>query len=543
MSDAHRNKRGADTCTSPKQYLHNFMLHLLFLLHFLLRLAQTEELTVTTSLTQTHFRGSTYLLQKVAHTTTDLTTATSISTDDPNQHPPRFYPGHEAEMRTRPFEERAKDIPYNSWQTPAWRAMTYVTPDPDIRVVYDSRDPATADRGRRNFLREMVATYNVTDEVEAAASEWAATFHRVSQAFHEDIENTHRLLLQPDQQNISSKITVGVPAVPRALRKTFVFFEGLKSVVTLPQQVVMVMSGPSKLSEYVDVKGFFIALPRIVRDLPITKMPFKIVVQMDPKYKQWGNRWLAANMTDADAEYIAFWDGDDFPAPQRWTWFDWVLETRPEIDLLLSGKYMIPFTTFQNATDEIVKNMLDVARPPVNETWAELIDLLDTHFNATDIYTEPLKLMNSTYVSEFKVGSILRIPLATGYWYHFPQMYEATYEALNRSHDYTAEQVALMQKELDWLDECKSSDTLGPLWYDINVADGWSTMRRPLLNMINPPTQLMLGEDSTYNWMLGATGLNYMHIVYPFLSWAPGTYFRWDKTHHWEENWRTPAPH
>eukprot|EP01053_Blabericola_migrator_P004769 Blabericola_migrator_1__4768@NODE_250_length_10882_cov_193_783819_g211_i0_p3_GENE_NODE_250_length_10882_cov_193_783819_g211_i0NODE_250_length_10882_cov_193_783819_g211_i0_p3_ORF_typecomplete_len518_score83_99_NODE_250_length_10882_cov_193_783819_g211_i022523805 len=473
-------------------------------------------------------------------TPSPITTSTATTiTDDPNQHPPQFYPGHEAEMRTRPFEERAKGIPYNSWQTPAWRTMTYVTPDPDIRVVYDSRDPATADRVRRGLFRDLATTWNATDQMEADALRWSKTFRLVTQRFHQALADSHRLLLPPDQQNVSRKISAAVPGVPRSLRKTFVFFEALKAVVTLPQQLVMVIAGPGEPGDYVDLKGFLISIPYVVEELPISKMPVKIVVQMDPKYKQWGNRWLAANLTDAKAEYIALWDGDDFPSPYRWQWFDWILEVRPEIDLLLTGKEFVSFDDYKTATDNITRLMLDDANPPVNETWSKLTKLLITDFNATYMYNEPLAIMNSTYVSEYRVGSVFRIPLGTGWDAHFPQMYEATYEALNRSQDFTDEQVTQMKRELEWLDVCKTEDGAGPKWWDIYVADGWCTLRRPLLNMIHPPTLFSWGEDSTYNWMIAAAGMNYMHLVAPFLGWGPGVYFRWRNTTYWDEAWRS----
>eukprot|EP01055_Gregarina_sp_Pseudo9_P005944 Gregarina_sp_Pseudo_9__5943@NODE_95_length_4323_cov_28_595938_g87_i0_p2_GENE_NODE_95_length_4323_cov_28_595938_g87_i0NODE_95_length_4323_cov_28_595938_g87_i0_p2_ORF_typecomplete_len526_score128_22Glycos_transf_2/PF00535_26/0_11Glyco_tranf_2_3/PF13641_6/6_8e03Glyco_tranf_2_3/PF13641_6/0_4_NODE_95_length_4323_cov_28_595938_g87_i021423719 len=442
-----------------------------------------------------------------------------------------FYPGWENEARTRPFDERVKELPAG-WETPAWQAYTYTSPDPRATIVFDRDFARAAERNRRAQFRRLDKALVETGkqaEFEARVSEWVALFQRTRRLLSDRLGDLRRA---PETQELTPRFSLAIPAIPGRLYRTLVLFEGLRCLTHLPRDMAMAITEPANWDEYVAYRGFWQLLPAFVSEELRPEFGVRVVTHNDRRYRQWGNRWMAANFTSPDAEWVTFFDNDDFPAPARWRWYDQIFSTRPEIDVFLAGKWWHKYPSLLDTFDNIAERTRHPQPAPENDT-AVLAEALK--YEADHGYNEPMHTMNSTWLSKWRVGSIVGAPLWVGKSYFIGQLYDATYEALNHTERYTADQLKTINEELDYL-RAIDVKVPGGDWGDFWVHDGWTTIRRKLLDVIHPPTTAVWGEDSLYNWMIAASGFNYFHMVPPFYHMLGGVYVIWPKAG--EELWR-----
>lgn len=455
-----------------------------------------------------------------------------------------FYPGHEKEVRLGPFEKRKASMP-TGWETPAWKAFTYVSENARPSVVYDHIFTPQADQHRRDLFRELDKKLAAGREEELTnkTQKWASTFQKLRQPLHAALKENN-LHVDPAKQVIVSKFSMAVPAIPSKLYKTIMLFEGVRCLTHLPKDIAMAITAPSNFEDYVALRGFLSLIPDFAATLP-EEYPLKIVVHHDERYRQWGNRWMAANYTSILSEWITFWDNDDFPEPKRYYWYDQIFTAHPEQDVFLAGKWYVSPKDWKEAIS-VVLQYLHITDDNVYEDFRktnkslsdeEVEDLMlkkAIDYDIEEGYNEPLRTMDAKWLEKWRVGSIIGAPLYVGREHFIGSLYDACYEALNHTELYTQKQIDLIKSELAFLDLVPQKGGLA--WGDRLVQDGWSTIRREILNLIHPPTRAQWGEDSLYNWMIGASGFNYFHMVSPFFNFRSGIYFRWPKK---EDVWDT----
>eukprot|EP01054_Gregarina_sp_Poly1_P000901 Gregarina_sp_Poly_1__900@NODE_1215_length_4764_cov_206_758569_g829_i0_p2_GENE_NODE_1215_length_4764_cov_206_758569_g829_i0NODE_1215_length_4764_cov_206_758569_g829_i0_p2_ORF_typecomplete_len466_score55_53Glycos_transf_2/PF00535_26/0_053Myb_DNAbind_5/PF13873_6/0_12_NODE_1215_length_4764_cov_206_758569_g829_i011142511 len=433
-----------------------------------------------------------------------------------------FYPGRENEVRVKPFSERVAFMP-TGWETPAWKALTYVAPDPRITLVYDRQWIQETEKVKESLFRRLETSVkdmrpdNLTRDMDS----WKAAFNDIRNNLSRRLEAVG-LHQNSSSQILLNKFSLAVPGASDRLWRTAALFEGLRCLTHLPLDMTMSITEPSSYWDYVSFRSFLSLVPDFVSELP-KDFSVKIVTHSDSLYRQWGNRWMAANFTNPQTEWITFFDNDDFPAPRRWLWLDQIFTKHPEIDVFLAGKYRHTFETLNETLDYVVGNSLNTSPPASNDT-AIIAEVMD--FQPERGYLEPMSSMNSTMLGRWRVGSVIGSPLYVGKYFFINQLYRATYEALNHTDQYDASQLQRIQEELEYLTEIDAHVDGGD-WGDFWVSDGWSTIRRQLLSLIHPPTVAVWGEDSLYNWMIAASGFNYFHMVPPFYHMKSGVYIHW----------------
>eukprot|EP01055_Gregarina_sp_Pseudo9_P005946 Gregarina_sp_Pseudo_9__5945@NODE_95_length_4323_cov_28_595938_g87_i0_p1_GENE_NODE_95_length_4323_cov_28_595938_g87_i0NODE_95_length_4323_cov_28_595938_g87_i0_p1_ORF_typecomplete_len590_score153_66YscO/PF07321_12/0_015YscO/PF07321_12/4_2e03YscO/PF07321_12/1_1e04TENA_THI4/PF03070_16/1_2e03TENA_THI4/PF03070_16/0_058Phage_GP20/PF06810_11/0_11DUF2564/PF10819_8/0_19DUF2564/PF10819_8/1e04Glyco_tranf_2_4/PF13704_6/9_7e03Glyco_tranf_2_4/PF13704_6/0_72_NODE_95_length_4323_cov_28_595938_g87_i01651934 len=369
---------------------------------------------------------------------------------------------------------------------------------------------------------EETALIKARKDLAVQVAEWQGTWRRLESELERRLRREG--LLSRSTQLQTEKISLAVPASAKSLWKFYPFLLSVRGSSLLPRDMAIAVSPPSTYTEHVAYRAFLQLLPEIARKLP-ARVPLTVVAHTHAAYRQWGNRWLAANHTHPHSTWVSFFDNDDFMSAQRLHWLDRIVSTRPEVDVLLLGKSRPRTASYSQMIHTLVRSAKDQRPPPSKET-AALSELLKTPTER--LYNEPMSTMNATWLAQWRVGSVVGAPLYVGRKHFMPQLYNATREALNRTgpHRLTQAQRRDVERELEFLEQVDARAN-GTSWGDVYVQDGWPTIRRAVLSVIPPPTIAAWGEDSLYNWMIAASGFNYLHAVPPFPHFWGGTYLLW----------------
>eukprot|EP01054_Gregarina_sp_Poly1_P005317 Gregarina_sp_Poly_1__5316@NODE_2810_length_1688_cov_126_537323_g1697_i1_p1_GENE_NODE_2810_length_1688_cov_126_537323_g1697_i1NODE_2810_length_1688_cov_126_537323_g1697_i1_p1_ORF_typecomplete_len509_score67_48_NODE_2810_length_1688_cov_126_537323_g1697_i1881614 len=443
-----------------------------------------------------------------------------------------FYGSDENKIRLAPYSERKALAPRLNWTTPAAAALAYVNPETKAWVVYDRLDKPSGDRVRRSLFRQLDEKFSVDGNFDSEVQTWITVFESFMEIFRREFEdkgimrfasNGTRSPEVPDA-TLVDKFSMAIPATSDRLWKASPSLLSLQCAKFLPQDLAMSISPPQNKDDYVALRGFLRILPKYIDGLP-SRFGVKMIVHSEVAYRQWGNRWLAANHTTPLSEWVMFWDADDFMHPLRVDWYDIVVTERPEIDLLLGGKEMkagsVSVLAAFAAKSVVRRNNDTEAIKKLNEEPAVL-------------YGDVLKSMCKHCLREWQIGSVYGAPLATGKQYFLKEILNATVDALEDP-KYSKEQLRLIRREIHFMESMYDKNNTDGVYFDRYAADGWSTIRRDLLSFIPPPTIAKWGEDSLYNWMIAASGFNYCHLVPPFVWLKSGAYLQWPKRN---ETWR-----
>eukprot|EP01054_Gregarina_sp_Poly1_P005047 Gregarina_sp_Poly_1__5046@NODE_2674_length_1842_cov_188_979718_g1697_i0_p1_GENE_NODE_2674_length_1842_cov_188_979718_g1697_i0NODE_2674_length_1842_cov_188_979718_g1697_i0_p1_ORF_typecomplete_len494_score71_56_NODE_2674_length_1842_cov_188_979718_g1697_i0881569 len=447
-----------------------------------------------------------------------------------------FYGSDENKIRLAPYSERKALAPRLNWTTPAAAALAYVNPETKAWVVYDRLDKPSGDRVRRSLFRQLDEKFSVDGNFDSEVQTWITVFESFMEIFRREFEdkgimrfasNGTRSPEVPDA-TLVDKFSMAIPATSDRLWKASPSLLSLQCAKFLPQDLAMSISPPQNKDDYVALRGFLRILPKYIDGLP-SRFGVKMIVHSEVAYRQWGNRWLAANHTTPLSEWVMFWDADDFMHPLRVDWYDIVLTKRPEIDVLLGSKDM----KGGDPADLAAFAARSIARHNNDTEQIKSIEI-----EAAVLYGDVLKSMCEHCLREWQIGSVYGAPLATGKQYFLKDILEVTEKALEDKEDkYTKEQKEVMQRELEFMESMEKKNKDG-FFGDFYAADGWSTIRRDLLSFIPPPTIAKWGEDSLYNWMIAASGFNYCHLVPPFFSLISGAYLNWPKQ---DKTWKLPT--